>query len=48
LSLGGLSAPLNYVRGNNPNTKNNCAYVLRIKAGKFIEPQGLKPVCQPG
>jgi branched-chain amino acid transport system substrate-binding protein len=46
-TLGGLTAPLNYVRGDNPNVKNNCAYVLEIKAGKFAEPQGLKPVCKP-
>ena len=47
-TLGGLTAPMNYVRGNNPNVKNSCAYVMRIKAGKFVEPQGLKPVCKPG
>jgi branched-chain amino acid transport system substrate-binding protein len=46
-TLGGLSTPINYVQGDNPNVKNKCAFVVQITDGKFTEPQGLKPICMP-
>jgi branched-chain amino acid transport system substrate-binding protein len=46
-TLGGLSAPINYVHGSDPNVKNKCAFVVEMKKSKFIEPQGLKTICMP-
>jgi branched-chain amino acid transport system substrate-binding protein len=44
-TLGGLSTPINYVKGANPNVKNNCGFVMKVQDGKFVEPDGLKPFC---
>jgi branched-chain amino acid transport system substrate-binding protein len=44
-TLGGLSGPINYVKGANANVKNNCGFVLQVKNGKMTEPQGLKLIC---
>lgn len=44
-TLGGLSAPINYVKGSNPNVKNKCAFVMTIKNGQFATPDGLKTTC---
>jgi branched-chain amino acid transport system substrate-binding protein len=44
-TLGGLSGPLSYVQGADPNVNNKCAFQLAIANGKFTEPNGGKPTC---
>jgi branched-chain amino acid transport system substrate-binding protein len=44
-TLDGISAPLNYVKGADPNVKNKCAFVMEMTKGKFVEPQGMTPTC---
>jgi branched-chain amino acid transport system substrate-binding protein len=44
-TLGGLSSPLNFTP-NQPNL-NNCYFTYEVQAGKFVEPNGVKPECAP-
>jgi branched-chain amino acid transport system substrate-binding protein len=47
-TLGGLSGPINYVKAPDANIKNDCGFVMQVKDGKMIEPQGLKLICTAG
>jgi branched-chain amino acid transport system substrate-binding protein len=42
-TLGGLSGPITYVHGKNPNAKEKCYFVMQIKNGKFVASD--KPSC---
>jgi branched-chain amino acid transport system substrate-binding protein len=44
-TLNGLTPPITYVQGLNPNANLNCFMVMKIVGGKFTEPQGLKSSC---
>ena len=44
-TLGGLSGPVSYVQGADPNVNNKCGFEMAISGGKFTEPTRGKPVC---
>jgi branched-chain amino acid transport system substrate-binding protein len=44
-TLNGLTPPITYTQGLNPNANLNCFMVMKIVGGKFTEPQGLKTSC---
>jgi branched-chain amino acid transport system substrate-binding protein len=44
-TLNGLSGPITYVHGKNPNVNLKCYFLLTIKNGKFVEPQGNAAIC---
>jgi branched-chain amino acid transport system substrate-binding protein len=46
-TLGGLSGPITYTRGANPNQNLNCYFVIEVKNGKFVAPYGDKYTCNP-
>lgn len=43
-TLDGATVPLTFTKGQ-PSPGSNCAFLLKIKGGKFIAPTGSKPVC---
>jgi branched-chain amino acid transport system substrate-binding protein len=44
-TLGGLTVPLTYTQGK--PTLFNCYFISQVKAGQFVEPNGLTPECAP-
>ncbi len=44
-TLGGFAPPLTFTKGKLPVA--NCYFVVSIKKGKFVAPQGTKTSCQP-
>jgi len=42
-TLGGLAPPLTFQNGKTAN--NDCVFLMGIKNGKFVAPDGLKPFC---
>jgi branched-chain amino acid transport system substrate-binding protein len=44
-TFGGLTPPLTYTQGQPSNVP--CSFVVGIKNGQFVEPQGLNTVCMP-
>jgi branched-chain amino acid transport system substrate-binding protein len=45
-TFGGITPPLTYAAGKPAQVP--CSFVVGISGGKWTEPIGLKPVCQPG
>jgi len=45
-TAGGILPPLNYVN-NQPAPAVSCFFLVAIKSGKYVAPNGTKPTCQP-